>query len=90
VTFSANGVGATGSTAAETANVPTALSADGFSRPGYTFAGWNTSPTGGGTAYGAGATYAFTANAALYAQWTPVPQAPPSPPHWWQPPHHHH
>jgi uncharacterized repeat protein (TIGR02543 family) len=71
VTFNANR--GSGFTPAETHNVPTALSADGFTRSGYTFAGWNTSPSGGGTAYGAGATYAFTANATLYAQWTAVP-----------------
>jgi uncharacterized repeat protein (TIGR02543 family) len=39
--------------------------------PGYTFAGWNTSPDGGGTAYAAGASYNTDANSTLYAQWTP-------------------
>ena len=68
VTFNANG--GTGSTAAETKNVPAALTADAFTRSGgYTFAGWNTAANGSGTAYANGATYAFTASATLYAQW---------------------
>jgi len=68
VTFNANG--GTGGMASETHNVPAALTPDGFTRAGYTFAGWNTAASGGGSAYADGATYAFTANAALYAQWT--------------------
>jgi uncharacterized repeat protein (TIGR02543 family) len=55
--------------AAETKNVPTVLTADTYSRSGYTFSGWNTSASGTGTAYANGATYAFTASTTLYAQW---------------------
>lgn len=68
VSFSANG--GVGAMAPETKNVATALEPDGFSRSGYTFAGWNTAPNGSGTSYGDGATYAFTASTTLYAQWT--------------------
>ena len=67
VTFNANG--GTGSTPAETKNVPTALTANGFSRAGYTFTGWNTAANGSGTAYANDGTYNFTANTTLYAQW---------------------
>ena len=67
VTFNANG--GTGSMAAETASVPTALTANSFTRAGYTFSGWNTATDGSGTAYADGAVYPFTASATLYAQW---------------------
>jgi uncharacterized repeat protein (TIGR02543 family) len=36
----------------------------------YSFAGWNTAANGTGTAYAAGASYAFTADLTLFAQWT--------------------
>jgi uncharacterized repeat protein (TIGR02543 family) len=69
VTF--NGNGATGgSMANEVASSPTALSANAFTRTGYTFTGWNTVANGTGTAYANGATYPFTASATLYAQWS--------------------
>ena len=69
VTFNGNG-STGGSTAAETANVPTVLTANGFSRTGYAFSGWNTAANGSGTAYADGATYPFSAASTLYAQWT--------------------
>jgi uncharacterized repeat protein (TIGR02543 family) len=40
-----------------------------FSNPGHTFAGWNTSEDGSGTSYSDGASYSFTADVELYAQW---------------------
>ena len=40
-------------------------------RDEYYFDGWNTQPSGGGTAYTAGATYSTSANLTLYAKWTP-------------------
>jgi uncharacterized repeat protein (TIGR02543 family) len=55
--------------ASESNNAPTALTPDGFTRAGYTFAGWNTAANGSGAAYANDATYAFTANATLSAQW---------------------
>jgi uncharacterized repeat protein (TIGR02543 family) len=44
-----------------------------FSKPGYTFAGWNTAKDGSGTPYADGALYSFNSGISLYAQWTPVP-----------------
>ena len=38
-------------------------------RPGYRFAGWNTSPTGAGTTYRAGQALTLTSPMVLYAQW---------------------
>jgi uncharacterized repeat protein (TIGR02543 family) len=69
VTFNGNG-STSGSMTAETASTPTALTTNAFTRTGYTFAGWNTIAGGGGTAYFDGASYPFTSNATLYAQWT--------------------
>jgi uncharacterized repeat protein (TIGR02543 family) len=40
---------------------------------GYAFTGWNTLANGTGTAYADGASYPFSANATLYAQWALVP-----------------
>src|ERR1035437_3921856 len=68
VTFNANS--GTGTMAAETHNVPTALTANAFTRTGYTFTGWNTVAAGTGTSYANGATYPFTASVTLYAQWS--------------------
>jgi len=70
VTFDANG--GTGSTGPQSANynVATALTANGFSRTGYTFAGWNTAANGSGTSSADQASYGFTASVTLYAQWT--------------------
>ncbi|HEV3268327.1 MAG TPA: InlB B-repeat-containing protein [Acidimicrobiales bacterium] len=71
VTF--NGNNATGGAMTpQVANSPTALTLNSFTRAGYNFAGWNTIAAGGGTAYADGATYPFTANVILYAQWTAV------------------
>jgi uncharacterized repeat protein (TIGR02543 family) len=41
-----------------------------LTRTGYSFSGWNTLANGTGNAYGDGASYPFTADATLYAQWT--------------------
>jgi uncharacterized repeat protein (TIGR02543 family) len=71
VTFNAN-LG-TGTMTPQTANVPTALTANAFTRAGYSFSGWNTAAGGGGTAYANGAIYPFAADATLYAQWTALP-----------------
>lgn len=68
VTFDAND--GTGSTATQSANSATALTANTFTRSGYTFAGWNTVAGGTGTAYADGASYPFASNITLYAQWT--------------------
>jgi uncharacterized repeat protein (TIGR02543 family) len=71
VTFNANG--GTGTMANQTANVPTALTLNAFTRLGYSFSGWNTAANGLGTAYADGAIYSFAADLTLYAQWTALP-----------------
>jgi uncharacterized repeat protein (TIGR02543 family) len=71
VTFDSNG--GTGSMAAESHNVPTPLTTGTFTRPGYTFAGWNTAADGSGTTYADGASYDFATDATMYAQWTAIP-----------------
>ena len=43
---------------------------------GFTFTGWNTASDGSGAAYADGATYAFTADTTLYAQWVTVADPP--------------
>src|SRR6185437_8802619 len=54
-------------------NAATALTTNAFTRTGYTFAGWNTAANGSGTAYADAASYPFTADATMYAQWTAIP-----------------
>ncbi len=71
VTFDANG--GSGSMANQVASVSTALTANSYTRAGYTFNGWNTVAGAGGTAYADSAAYSFAANATLYAQWTALP-----------------
>jgi uncharacterized repeat protein (TIGR02543 family) len=67
------GNGATGgSMAPEVANTPTALTANAFTRTNYSFTGWNTSANGTGTSYAAGASYPFSADVTLYAQWLAI------------------
>ncbi len=43
-----------------------------FHRDGYTFAGWNTSADGEGTAYSYGATLEVSNDTTLYAKWDPI------------------
>jgi uncharacterized repeat protein (TIGR02543 family) len=69
VTFAGNG-STSGTMSAESANTPTALTANAFVRTGYTFTGWNTVADGSGTKYANRASYPFAAAATLYAQWT--------------------
>ncbi|HEY4152444.1 MAG TPA: InlB B-repeat-containing protein, partial [Pseudolysinimonas sp.] len=71
VTFNNNG--GTGTMANEVTNAATALTTNSFTRVGYTFSGWNTAANGSGTAYANGASYPFTADATMYAQWTALP-----------------
>ena len=70
VTFDANG--GTGSMSNQSANYngATNLTANAFTKTGHTFAGWNTAANGSGTSYADQASYPFTANVTLYAQWT--------------------
>ena len=46
------------------------VQANGFTRSGYTFTGWNTSANGSGDSYKTGDKIPMTDNVVLYAQWT--------------------
>ena len=69
VRFAPNG--GTGTMADQVSVVPAALTANAFTRPGYTFEAWNTAPDGTGTTYADGATYDFAhaGDTTLSAQW---------------------
>jgi uncharacterized repeat protein (TIGR02543 family) len=69
VTFNANS--GSGSMANQTANTSTTLSANTFTRTGYTFAGWGGSSGTSSVIYLDQASYSFTSSTTLYAQWTP-------------------
>ena len=71
VTFKANG--GTGNDYTQTVkyNTSTTLTANKFTRTGYSFNGWKTAANSG-TSYANQASVKFTANTALYAQWTPA------------------
>lgn len=70
VEFRANG--GTGSMMAQTSDAATTLTPISFTRAGYTFTGWHTTSSGtGGTSYSDQASFAFTSNTVLHAQWTP-------------------
>ena len=75
VKFDANGGDGSISNQAFTYDVPQALTANTFTRTGYTFAGWNTAADGSGTAYSDGQeisnlTAVNGGTVTLYAQWT--------------------
>jgi uncharacterized repeat protein (TIGR02543 family) len=67
VTFDANG--GSGSMSPETSGTPAALTSNTFTLAGFTFTGWNTAADGSGTSYANDASYSFSGNATLYAQW---------------------
>jgi uncharacterized repeat protein (TIGR02543 family) len=72
ITYNANGgtgTVLTSQTVNSGASIPLA-SGSGLIKAGYTFGGWNTNAAGTGTSYTAGASYGFTANTTLYAEWT--------------------
>ena len=71
VTFNANN--GQGAMAPQSASASTSLTTNTFTRAGYTFAGWNTAPGGGGTPYADGASYNFIGDLELHAQWTANP-----------------
>jgi uncharacterized repeat protein (TIGR02543 family) len=77
VIFDANG--GSGTMADQVRNVATALTANTFTRAGYSFTGWNTTAAGDGTTYANNASYPFTASETLYAQWTRDPTPTPAP-----------
>lgn len=72
VTFYANG--GTGATPTQTADTPTALTLNGFTRANYNFLGWNTNYAATTATYIDGQKFSFAAAETLYAIW--VAQAP--------------
>ena len=72
ITFDGNGFTG-GSTSSQNINTAASanLTANGFTRAGYTFAGWNTASNGTGTSFADQASFTMgTTNVTLYAQWT--------------------
>ena len=72
VTYRGNGADS-GRTADATAYPPgeiATVKANGYTRDGCTFTGWNTEPDGSGAPYKAGDRITMTGNVVLYAQWT--------------------
>jgi len=73
-----NGNGNTGGSMSDqkiTYDVDAKLSSNGFTKTGYTFAGWNTKSDGTGTSYTNGASVknvATSGTVTLFAQWTPI------------------
>lgn len=71
VTFNANGGSGTMNSQSFTENEPQNLTANAFTRTGYTFSGWNTQANGSGTSYTNEQSVTLTtAGLTLYAQWT--------------------
>ena len=70
-TLSYNANGGSGSMSSQTVTEGQAatLNTNSFTRPKYTFTGWNTRADGSGTAYADNATLTLTDNTTLYAQW---------------------
>ena len=64
-----NAHGGTGSMATEKDTVPTGLTANRFTRGGYSFVQWNTAANGSGSNFANGALFPFTSSTTLYAQW---------------------
>ena len=72
ITFLSNNGGSLSSFQAVPSGVATALTANSFSRDGYSFAGWNTVSDGSGTPYGDEANVTAASALTLYAQWSAV------------------
>ena len=68
-----NAHGGTGTMATERDTVPTGLTANRFTRSGYSFVQWNTTANGSGSNFANGAMYPFTSSTTLYAQWKASP-----------------
>lgn len=71
VTFHANS--GSGSMSAQSGSSSSTLTSNSFTRTGFTFSGWNSEADGKGTDYADGATYDFSADIDLYAQWAAIP-----------------
>lgn len=74
LSYDKNAADATGSMSSQTGEEGTSVSVknNGFTRPGYTFQGWATSPSGG-VSYNPGDPYRLTGDATLYAVWKKDP-----------------
>lgn len=70
ITFDANGGTGTMEAQTVTSGETAALTANAFTRDGYTFSGWNTAADGTGTSYADSASVTLDADTTLYAQWT--------------------
>lgn len=70
VTFDSNG--GSGTMSNQTASTATNLTSNSYTRMGYTFSNWNTVADGSGTSYLNNASYPFTSNTTLYAQWAAI------------------
>ena len=79
ITFDANYGGGSSSNSVLERGI-LSLPANSFTRSGFTFAGWNTSADGSGTAYSDGGTFELDENDTLYAQWTVGPDPAPAQP----------
>lgn len=75
VTFDGNGAASGSTMDVQTVpnNAPAALSANTFTRTGYTFTGWNMEKGGTGAAYLNGANITASKDVTLYAQWKAYP-----------------
>ena len=74
-TVAFNNNNGSGTMTSQVAAAATALTTNTFTNAGYHFTGWNTETDGSGTAYADGASYSFTADVTLYAQWRAYPTA---------------
>lgn len=70
VTFDSNHNNSTTTTQSVVSGTATALTANSFTRAGFTFAGWNTAANGSGTSYTDAQSVTFSNDTTLYAQWT--------------------
>jgi uncharacterized repeat protein (TIGR02543 family)/LPXTG-motif cell wall-anchored protein len=70
VQFMPNGSGVIGTMPAQTDSSTANLTANSFSRPGYTFIGWNTQANNQGTPYSDQSSYNFANDLTLHAQWS--------------------
>lgn len=72
ISFDANGgIGRMDTQAVEKSST-VELNANGFTRDGYVFSGWNTSADGSGVSYADKASLSLTENLQLYAQWQKI------------------
>jgi uncharacterized repeat protein (TIGR02543 family) len=74
-TFNGNG-STSGTMASQSSDIKAPLRANEFARVGYSFAGWSTTPAGGGSTYPNNGLYEFASNVSLYAQWAELPPVP--------------